>query len=133
MQESQILELRSNWEAVKGHIRKEYGLADIAYNTWIRNLSLGGVRDGVVTILIPSDQSYALSYISGKYKDYFQVTLSEMLGKEAEVNFALEQEEVTPPPAPLTPSETAERTDNANLMPKLRFDNFIVGSNNKFA
>ena len=30
-----------------------------------------GQKDDVITILIPSDQSHALTYISNKYKSFF--------------------------------------------------------------
>lgn len=85
-------------------------------------------------IIIPSDQAQALSYITSKYKSFFQVTISEMYDHIYEVDFILESD---------IPSEDSLEDDssyymetgngNATLNPKYRFDTFVVGSNNKFA
>ena len=71
--------IKNNWDLIKETLRKEYDLSDISYNTWIAPLGFYQVKDDVVTILIPSDQSHALNYISSKYKSFFQVTISEMM------------------------------------------------------
>ena len=46
----------------------------------------------MVTILIPSDQAHALSYITNKYKSYFQVTITEMMDHEYDISFILEKD-----------------------------------------
>ena len=127
--------IRANWEKIKEHIREEYGLSDISYKTWIENLSLYKVENHVVTIMIPSDQSYSLTYIDSKYKNYFRVTITEMLEEDYDVEFILEKNT-----AVTRENDSDNRVssyniahENANLNPKYRFDTFIVGSNNKFA
>ena len=71
--------IEENWELIKQTIKKEYDLSNISYNTWIAKLSFHSSENDVVTIVIPSEQSHALSYINNKYKSYFQVTISEMI------------------------------------------------------
>lgn len=127
--------IRDNWDLIKETLRKEYDLSDIAYSTWVAPLDFFHVENNVVTILIPSNQSHFLNYISSKYKSYFQVTISEMMNHTYDVAFILEKDA----------SEESETNnskpnpvyninyENANLNPKYNFNTFVVGSNNNFA
>ncbi len=129
--------IKQNWEIIKHAIKEEYGLTDISYKTWVANLNFYSSENDVVTIVIPSDKSHALSYINEKYKSYFQVIISEMMEHEYDVRFILEKD--------ICDVENEKEADmsmkpyyninyeKANLNPKYRFDTFIVGSNNKFA
>lgn len=129
--------IKQNWEIIKHTIKEEYGLTEISYKTWIANLNFYSSDNDVVTVVIPSDKSHALSYINEKYKSYFQVTISEMMEHEYDVRFILEKdvcdaELETESDMPLKPYYNINY-EKANLNPKYRFDTFIVGSNNKFA
>lgn len=130
-------EIKNNWMEIKETVRKEYNLSSISYKTWIEPLEIHNVVNDVVNIVIPSDQSHALIYISSKYKSFFQVTISEMFNHMYEVNFILEadaksNEVVEQEPVLSAPIYNANY-ESANLNPKYKFDTFIVGSNNKFA
>ncbi len=130
-------EIKNNWITIKETVKREYNLSSISYNTWIEPLKIHNVVNEVVNIIIPSDQSHALNYISSKYKSFFQVTISEMFNHMYEVNFILEtdaklNEIVEQEPILTVPSYNANY-ENSNLNPKYKFDTFIVGSNNKFA
>ena len=59
--------IKNSWDQIKEKIADEYGLSDVSYSTWIEPLKIGPVTEDSVTILIPSDQSHALNYISSKY------------------------------------------------------------------
>ncbi len=127
-------EIRERWEEIKETIKMEYDLSDISYSTWVKPLNFYNVENDVVIILIPSDQAHALNYISNKYKNYFQVSISEMFNHEFSVSFILEKD-VNP-----TGESNEElkkiyniNSETANLNPKYKFDTFVVGSNNKFA
>ena len=132
MQTNEKETLLESWEKIKEYIRTEYNLTGIAYNTWIRNLKCLDIKDHVVTIGIPLEQSHALSYIAGKFRDFFQVTISEMMNDDYEVSFVLEKDVINEAPQAETPTKAAIY-ENANLNPRYRFDTFVVGSNNKFA
>ena len=122
---------------IKETVRREYNLSSISYNTWIEPLKIHNVVNDVVNIVIPSDQSHALNYISTKYKSFFQVTISEMFNHMYDVNFILEADAKTSEPVEQEQSMSAPFSnmsyESANLNPKYKFDTFIVGSNNKFA
>ena len=127
--------IRENWDLIKETLRKEYDLSDISYSTWISPLGFYKVENDVVTILIPSDQSHALNYISNKYKSYFQVTISEMMNHTYDISFILEKDVDTEKEASISQSSHTYNInyENANLNSKYTFDTFVVGSNNKFA
>lgn len=126
-------EISEKWEEIKEIIKKEYELTDVSYNTWIKPLKFYKEEDSTVTILIPSDQAHAVNYITNKYKNFFQVSISEIFNKEYKVSFLLEKDVEKQ-------DDSAEKSNiyninnvNANLNPKYNFDTFVVGSNNKFA
>lgn len=126
-------EIENKWEDIKAIIKKEYELTDISYNTWIKPLQLHNVENDQITIMIPSDQAHAITYINNKYKNFFQVSISEMFNKEYQVSFVLEKD--------IEKEDNKEKkntvyninSESANLNPKYNFDTFVVGSNNKFA
>lgn len=126
--------IRERWTWIKEHIRNEYRLSNISYTTWIENLEIEEVQDHVVYIRIPSNKPIMLDYIINNYKVFFQITITEMLDENYDVEFLLmddsENEE------PVVQEKTAldsHQIESANLNAKYRFDTFIVGSNNKFA
>ncbi|MBQ8198727.1 MAG: chromosomal replication initiator protein DnaA [Lachnospiraceae bacterium] len=126
-------EIGQNWEEIKMTIKKEYDLSDISFNTWIAPLKFYDVEDKTVKIIIPSDKAHAVSYISTKYKNYFQVSVSEMFNEEYNISFLLEKD--------INSNKEKEEENyiyninsaKANLNAKYNFDTFVVGSNNKFA
>lgn len=125
--------IKEKWDEIKETVRKEYELTDVSYDTWVKPLSFYDVREDVVIIMIPSDQSHALNYISSKYKSFFKVVISEMMNHTYDISFILEKEAMEQlPAAKLSPSYNVNY-ENTNLNPKYKFDTFVVGSNNKLA
>lgn len=126
--------IKENWGEIKDIVKREYNLSGISYSTWVEPLQLYKIEDDVVYIIIPSDQAQALSYISSKYKSFFQVTISEMYDHIYDVEFILESD--IPSDNPME-NESSYYNDagngNTTLNPKYKFDTFVVGSNNKFA
>lgn len=129
-------EISEKWELIKETVRTEYDLTDVSYKTWITPLKFFSVDKDTVTIMIPSEQSHALTYINSKYKSFFQVTISEMMQHNYDVKFILEKD--------VTIEDNLSSYNNsnsvynlnyetANLNPKYKFDTFVVGSNNKLA
>ena len=130
--------LKTAWNEIKSTIREESGITDISYRTWIDPLELHQFKDNNVYVLIPSDNSIALSYISSHYMNFFKVTISDLLGIPVEVNFLLKkdvanEEEISQDKKGESSYINNDFYENSNLNPKYRFDTFIVGSNNKFA
>ena len=127
--------IKQRWQEIKEHIRDEYRLSDISYKTWIKNLEIEDIRDHVVHVRIPSNKSLMLSYIVDNFQDFFEIPITEKLNENYKVEFHLmednqkKEEEEKKPVSPVS----SEQIENANLIPKYRFDTFIVGRNNHFA
>lgn len=131
--------IKENWNQIKENLKNEYSLSKASYNTWIEPLKYYKEEDDVVTILIPSDTSYAIDYITNKYKVFFQVTISEFMNHDYEVKFMLEKD-ISLNINNNDENETEDTRqiynanyENSHLNPKYTFDNFVVGNNNKFA
>ena len=133
--------LNSNWESIKNTIKNEAGITDISYKTWIEPLTVYGFENNTVKILIPSDNSFALTYIVNHYVDFFKVAISEFLESMIDVSFILNKDTINNEETLLNDNDKDEESqyspaivyEQANLYPKYRFDTFVVGSNNKFA
>jgi chromosomal replication initiator protein len=125
--------LKENWEVIKDTVRKEYNLSDISYHTWIEPLEFYNIENDVIRIVIPSDQSHALNYISSKYKSYFQVTITELFEYAYDVAFILEKDVNFENESNQSLPIYNINHSHANLNPKYKFNTFVVGSNNKFA
>ena len=129
--------IKEKWNEIKESVRKEYNLSEISYHTWVEPLEFYNIENDTVNIIIPSDQSHALNYISSKYKSFFQVTITEMFDHNYDISFILEKDVKKDNPKieenfSSNPSFHINY-ENANLNPKYKFDTFVVGSNNKFA
>ena len=133
--------LKENWEQIKETVKTEYNVSNIAFNTWIAPLSFHHEENDEIIALITgtnADNSLALEYINNKYKNFFQVTISEFMNHEYDIKFVLEKD---------IQSEEKEdlqnhvdkgniyniKYENAHLNSKYTFDTFVVGSNNKLA
>ncbi|MBQ9612683.1 MAG: chromosomal replication initiator protein DnaA [Lachnospiraceae bacterium] len=126
-------ELQKNWTSVKEKMRDEYGITDVSYDTWIKDLTLQSISGNQITIAIPSDNPMMLSYLNNRYKDIFTAALSEELGEMMSISFVLNSavnEEDNEEPSLKSALAHAE---NANLNAKYRFDTYVVGSNNRLA
>ena len=124
-----------NWEAIKQAVLQEYQLTNISYMTWIDPLRFQDVKGDTVYIQIPAVQANMLGYITGKYKDYFKVTISEMMDHIYDVVFVVEKPEkqADRPEENNAAKISSSHQERSNLNPKYRFDTFVVGNNNKFA
>ncbi len=127
--------IREKWEEIKQTVRREFELTDVSFDTWIKPLNFYEIKQDTVVILIPSDQSHALNYISSKYKNFFKVIISEMLNHTYDISFILEKDAAGDEKniLPEIKNSHPANYENANLNPKYNFDTFVVGSNNKLA
>lgn len=130
-------EIEARWDEIKNNIKDEYDISPISFETWIVPLKFYDEKDNVIRIIIPSDQSHALNYINKNYKDYFRIMITEMMGQNYDVKFILEKDTNDFNEGESSYNNTSI-SDNinylaANLIPKYKFETFVVGSNNRFA
>lgn len=130
-------EIEVRWDEIKNNIKEEYDLSQVSFDTWIVPLKFYNDKDNVVTIIIPSDQSHALKYIDKNYKDFFRIIITEMMHQNYDVKFILEKD-TNEHSEGESSYNNVSISDNinylsANLIPKYKFETFVVGSNNRFA
>lgn len=130
-------EIEARWDEIKNNIKEEYDLSQVSFDTWIVPLKFFDDRDNVVSIIIPSNQSHALNYINKNYKDFFRIIITEMMKQNYDVRFILEKDNLDHNEGE-TSYNNVSISDNinylsANLIPKYKFETFVVGSNNRFA
>ncbi len=130
--------IREKWEEILYTVKVEHELSDISFKTWLKPLQIHSVSDNVVTILVPSAQMGYIEYINKKYMFPIKVAIAEIMGKEYEIEFILqdqiqERENKAAVSSNLKHSQFNTAIERANLNPKYTFDTFVVGNNNKFA
>lgn len=120
--------VREKWNEILQRVRDEHELSEISFDTWIKPLTVHGVEDNLVTILVPSEKM-GLEYVSKKYTLPIKVAIAEITGVNYDIRFALPEEVKKEDKKP-----ALQKNPYApNLNPKYTFDTFVVGSNNKFA
>lgn len=134
--------IKEKWEEIKEAVRREFKISPISYRTWVEPLDFYSAENDLVKILIPADNINSLEYISNKFTKYFMTIISEMFDHDYEVVFITENdiksnsaghEDIDTELKNMAMSATNANHENANLIPRYRFDTFVVGSNNKFA
>ncbi len=129
------------WENILQSVRMEFDVTDIAFRTWLQPLKVHCVRDNTVVIFVPTGQM-GIDYIKKKYLFPLKVAITEITGTEYEIGFILEEEVREEQlrntgkmkvDIPGTDSKINVSLLDAGLNPKYTFENFVVGSNNKFA
>ncbi len=131
-------EIEARWDEIKNNIKDEYDISPISFETWIVPLKIYDEKNNVIRIIVPSDQDHAINYINKNYKDYFRIMITEMMGQNYDVKFILEKETEVINEGESSYNNTVSISDNinylnANLIPKYKFETFVVGSNNRFA
>ncbi len=133
--------LKSNWDSIKSRIRVDLGMTDISYNTWIEPLTVHGIEDNIVTIVIHSDNDFTKTYIVKNYEKFFTFYIAEFLGDNVQVSFVLDRDIINNEETPEKDVEEDKQNQNPsavshpqdNLNPKYVFDTFVVGNNNRLA
>ncbi len=130
--------IKSNWSQICENLKKEFALTDTSYEIWIKPLEYYGTKDNTVLILIQSDQEMQFKYITDKYTNCFKQIISEITGINYEIKFILKaniSEDIVAQPVEKanTVSSVEAEINPAKLNPKYKFEDFVVGSNNKLA
>lgn len=128
-----MTDFENKWEDIKETVRREHGLSDVVYNTWVEPLKFFKVEKNEFIILIPSDKSQFLKYINDKYLLPFKVAISEAFQNEYDVKFILENNTDSAENGSSDSDPKKTKYERANLNSKYTFDTFVVGNNNKLA
>lgn len=86
---SDLEDLGDKWEEIKRKMKEEFDITDVSYKCFIEMLGYR-VKDNYFYIMVPAELNHALNYLSNKYKNYFRVSINEVLHKDYEILFRLE-------------------------------------------
>lgn len=133
--------VRENWDVICNSLKKEYDLLDTAFNTWVKPLEYSYTKNNTVFIAIQNDQDMHFEYIKKKYTDLFKIIINEVTGLSYEVEFIRKSEIENNVDSLYNSAPSVSKIDNSNtdsinsinLNPKYKFEDFVVGSNNKLA
>ncbi len=94
----------------------------VGYNTWIKDINPINVNDSAITLGV--DSSIIKNMVEMRYTDLIKNTIKEVTGRILNVEFVLNDS-----------IHTVVQTKNevTNKYRKYTFDNFVVGSSNRFA
>ncbi|MGH2550923.1 MAG: chromosomal replication initiator protein DnaA, partial [Thermomicrobiales bacterium] len=153
--ESPTMEMQATqlWQAVLGELQTR--LPKNSFNNWLRQTALVAFGDDVATISAPS--TFAVSTLQGRYAGQVESAMSTLVGRPVRARFIvatgdLEAERASAPatepaPRPKRQSEPARPkkvepaeaqlelapTPAHGLNPRYIYDNYVVGSSNRFA
>ncbi len=128
------------WEQTLGSLKGQ--LSDENFETWLKPVQFGGIEADSIVLRIPNQ--FFAEWIAAHYLDMIIETLQSTAGDTpvpAKVRWELDEtlrekaqaaRESTPPPA-RAPRATPKAPENADLNPKYRFKNFVVGPANQLA
>ena len=124
------------WQNVLKEIKDE--LSSLAFDTWFSDVKLVELDNGVATIEVP--MSIHKKHLSDNYFELIRVALNKVTGTNFDLEFLL-PDEIDNKKIEKEKEEEKVREEGvpksfknqSNLNPKYNFENFIVGSSNKFA
>ena len=121
-------------------------VASLSYETWFKDTKLVSLKNKVATVIVP--MPVHKKHLIENYKDIMEEKFHSLSGSDCSFNFLLEdewkaqkedfltEEEVHYPSTYTSSKKSKKKTfscDDANLNSDYTFDNFIVGSSNRFA
>ncbi len=121
-----------SWERIKVFLAEK--IPPQAFQNWIQRTSLETEHQGVLRVGVPDDVTRAC--LEQEYSDDVRSAIRQLhldVDRVEYVSGSPARASHQAPAAELSTSDTAFISPPAQLNPKLRFDNFVVGSCNQFA
>ncbi len=118
----QIESLTDIWEAVCQELKKR--MTEISFNVWFKDLHLIEIRNGEIVLGIYSD--YKKQIIESNYMNIIKPSVMEIMGIDMEIKIVVEDEN-----GRIITNKVSEVVTSLN--DSYTFDNFIMGSCNRFA
>ena len=135
--DTQLERLKERWDEILQGIRRDSGLSDVAFKTWLLPLKIFRIEDHVLKLT--AEDEMTVTYVENKYKTLLYVAVAEAMNEEYEIRIITKAE--AEKEKPLVKTQQTKKLYNGkfgedqqtNLNPKYTFDTFVIGSNNRFA
>jgi chromosomal replication initiator protein len=117
------------WHEVSSRLREI--LNDTTYATWFAEAVPGELSRDSFQIVLPND--FTREWIEGHFLGFVKAALRDILGRDVRVRLTVSDGQTPPDPREpsVRPVPRVEPQPGAN--PKYTFDNFVIGSSNRFA
>ena len=118
------------WDDVSRRLRDT--LNETTFATWFQAAAGGSLSDEAFLVIVPND--FTREWIESHFLGLLRAATRDSLGREVRV--ALSVAEAPEPAEPAVTAVTASPTVNDSQPgsnPKYTFDNFVIGSSNRFA
>lgn len=116
------------WSATLEKIRLV--VTPVAYSTWFEKTKIYSIDNEIINLIVPYDASKKI--LSENYQDKMEEIIYELTGLNYGFSYFLE-EELAKKVVECEITEVVDEKLVSNLNPNYTFDNFIVGTSNKFA
>ncbi|HJU48605.1 MAG TPA: chromosomal replication initiator protein DnaA [Gaiellaceae bacterium] len=118
------------WDEVSSRLRE--ALNETTYGTWFGEAAAVGLTDDAFTIQVPND--FTREWIEGHFLGFIKAAARDGLGRDVRVAVVVREEPSLDggPLADVVPLTQAEERP-AGTNPKYTFENFVIGSSNRFA
>ena len=116
---------------IQDRLKEKVGLHN--FETWIKPLQITDVKDGAVTIEVPS--TLFRDWLNDNYIDTIQAEFSRHYDEPVSITISVnpatgsDHEQIRPARKPRQP----EPSEPSTLIPRYTFENFVVGASNQFA
>ncbi len=125
--------IKEHWEEILYRVQTEHEMTYVSFNTWLKPLELYSFEDGILYIMVPSEQQMYLDYINKKYLLPIKVAIAEITGINCEIKFIDPEDVQKKESEKKAAKKAAPNMERSNLNPRYTFDTFVVGGNNKMA
>ena len=127
-------QIRDRWTEILNHLKQEYDISDVSFNTWLLPLKVEAVENDTIIVVVP-EESVGLQIIKKKYYLPLKVSVEEVMGSPFEIEFILPNQlkETAEAISKEALSEQMDVFEKAGLNPKYTFSNFVVGESNNLA
>lgn len=117
------------WDEFLNNIQEK--LTPILYETWFKDTYINKIDDNIVTIIVP--MPFHKKKLSEDYYSLIKETFNEVTGTNFEFEFLLDEELTSKKKITIEEGIPFNNPIQANLNANYTFDNFVVGTSNKFA
>ncbi len=116
------------WDEVSSRLRE--ALNETTYGTWFGDAAAAELTDDAFTIQVPND--FTREWIEGHFLGFIKAATRDALGRDVRVAVSLRDE--APSDGAAVVAEVAHPEERpAGTNSKYTFENFVIGSSNRFA
>jgi chromosomal replication initiator protein len=113
------------WREIRAQIRRAVG--ESTYEIWLASLEMESLQEGVLLLKAPAATR---AWVAKRYGRMLESTATSVLGRDVRIAFATGTKH---PGREGAPTEETSEEGPAELNPRYRFDQFIIGDGNRLA